>query len=93
VDRALGRLHLDDTDIRDFRADPETFHFSVMLDAAGIAGGMPGICRQLRTWTRPGGYILVGTGYWKRRAPGELVALMGGATGRSSTTPATCRRA
>ena len=32
---ALGRLHLDDTDIRDYRADPETFHLSVMLDAGG----------------------------------------------------------
>ena len=25
---ALGKLHLDDIDIRDFRADPETFHLS-----------------------------------------------------------------
>lgn len=75
---ALGRLHLDDTDIRDFRADPETFHLSVMLDAGGIAGGMAGICRQLRAWTRSGGYVLVGIGYWKRRPPGELVALLGG---------------
>ena len=75
---ALGRLHLDDTDIRDFRADPETFHLSVMLDAGGIPGGMPGICRQLRVWTRGGGYLLVGIGYWKRKPPGELAALMGG---------------
>jgi SAM-dependent methyltransferase len=75
---ALGRLHLDDADIRDFRADPETFHLSVMLDAAGIAGGMPGICRQLRTWTCSGGYVLVGIGYWRRKPSSELVALLGG---------------
>jgi SAM-dependent methyltransferase len=75
---ALGRLHLDDTDIRDYRADPETFHLSVMLDAGGIPGGMPGISRQLRSWTRSGGYILVGIGYWKKKPPGELAALLGG---------------
>ena len=75
---ALGQLHLDDTDIRDFRADPETFHFTVMLDAGGIAGGMAGICQKLRGWTRSGGYVLVGVGYWKRKPPGELVAMLGG---------------
>jgi SAM-dependent methyltransferase len=61
---ALGRLHLDDTDIRDFRADPETFHLTVMLDSGGIPGGMSGICQKLRGWTRSGGYVLVGLGCW-----------------------------
>ena len=75
---ALGRLHLDDTDIRDFRADPETFHFTVMLDAGGIPGGMAGICQKLKGWTRSGGYLLVGVGYWKRKPPSELVAMLGG---------------
>jgi SAM-dependent methyltransferase len=75
---ALGRLHLDDTDIRDYQADPETFHLVVMLDAAGIVGGMAGICQKLRTWTRGGGYLLVGESYWKRKPPGEFVNLLGG---------------
>jgi hypothetical protein len=75
---ALGRLHLDGIDIRDFRADPETFHFTVMLDAGGIAGGMSGICQKLRGWTRSGGHVLVGLGYWKRKPPGELIAMLGG---------------
>ena len=75
---ALGRLHLDDTDIRDYRADPETFHLAVMLDGGGIPGGMSGICQKLRGWTCSGGYVLVGVGYWKRKPPGELVALLGG---------------
>ena len=35
---ALHKLHLDDVDIRDFRADPETFHLTVMMGAGGIAG-------------------------------------------------------
>jgi SAM-dependent methyltransferase len=75
---ALGRLHLDDTDIQNYRADPETFHLSVMLDAGGIPGGMAGICQKLRGWTRSGGYVLVGLQYWKHKPPGELVALLGG---------------
>jgi len=74
---ALGKLHLDDTDIRDFRADPETFHLSVLLGAGGIAGGMPGTCNQLRTWTRSGGYILVGQGYWRTRAHPDYLAVLG----------------
>jgi SAM-dependent methyltransferase len=75
---ALGRLHLDDTDIQNYRADPETFHLTVMLDAGGIVGGMSGICQKLRGWTRAGGYVLVGLQYWKRKPPAELVSLLGG---------------
>jgi len=75
---ALARLHLDDIDIRAFRADPETFHLSVMLGAGGIDGGMAGICRALAGWTKPGGYVLVGEGYWKQRPAPEYLALLGG---------------
>jgi SAM-dependent methyltransferase len=75
---ALGKLHLDGMDIRDFQADPETFHLTVMLGAGGIAGGMAGICRQLKTWTRSGGYVLVGEGYWQRRPSAEYLSILGG---------------
>ena len=46
------KLHLDDSDIRNYQADPETFHLTVMLGAGGIDGGMAGICNQLKVWTR-----------------------------------------
>jgi SAM-dependent methyltransferase len=75
---ALGKLHLDGMDIRDFVADPETFHLTVMLGAGGIAGGMAGICRQLKTWTRSGGYVLIGEGYWQRRPSAEYLSILGG---------------
>ena len=75
---ALGKLHLDDTDIRDFQADPQTFHLSVMLGGGGIPGGMGGICRQLKTWTKSGGYVLIGEGYWRARPNAEYLALLGG---------------
>jgi SAM-dependent methyltransferase len=74
---ALRKLHLDDTDISDYRADPETFHLCVMLGAGGIPGGMAGICRQLRTWTRGGGYVLVGEGYWQCRPPADYLDFLG----------------
>ena len=74
---ALGKLHLDDIDIRDFRADPETFHLTVMLGAGGIAGGMGGICNQLKAWTRSGGYILIGEGYWRTRAHPDYLTVLG----------------
>jgi len=74
---ALAKLHLDDSDIRNYQADPETFHLTVMLGAGGIDGGMPGICRQLRTWTKSGGYVLIGEGYWQRKPRSEYVAFLG----------------
>lgn len=74
---ALGKLHLDDTDIRNYQADPETFHLSVMLGAGGIDGGMPGICRQLKTWTQGGGYLLIGEGFWQRKPHPDYVKFLG----------------
>lgn len=78
---ALSKLHLDDRDIRAFRADPETFHLTVMLGAGGIDGGMAGICRTLRGWTRPGGYVLVGEGYWKSKPAHEYLNVLGAQAG------------
>jgi SAM-dependent methyltransferase len=75
---ALAKLHLDDIDIREFRADPETFHLSVMRGGGGIAGGMAGICRQLKTWTKSGGYVLVGEGYWRTRPHADYLTLLDG---------------
>ncbi|MEO6928521.1 MAG: methyltransferase domain-containing protein [Casimicrobiaceae bacterium] len=75
---ALGRLHLDNIDIRNFAADPETFQLTVYLGAGGIDGGIGGVCRKLKTWTQPGGYVLIGEGYWKRKAPSEYLAVLGG---------------
>jgi SAM-dependent methyltransferase len=75
---ALAKLHLDDIDIREFRADPETFHLSVMLGSGGIAGGMAGICKQLKTWTKSGGYVLIGEGYWRAKPHPDYLALLDG---------------
>ena len=75
---ALGRLHLDNVDIAEFQADPETFHLTVMLGAGGIPGGMAGICRQLKSWTKSGGYVLIGEGFWGKRPHPHYLAFLGG---------------
>jgi SAM-dependent methyltransferase len=79
---ALAKLHLDDTDIRNFEADPETFHLSVMLGAGGIDGGMAGICNRLKGWTRGGGYVLIGEGFWQRKPHPDYLGLLGGDEGQ-----------
>ncbi len=73
---ALGKLHLDDTDIRLFQADPETFHLSCMLGAGGVDGGIAAICQKLKGWTRSGGYILIGEGYWKQKPGGDYLSFL-----------------
>jgi SAM-dependent methyltransferase len=75
---ALNKLHLDDSDIRNYQADPETFHLTVMLGAGGIDGGMAGICNQLKVWTKGGGYLLIGEGYWQKKPHPDYVAFLGG---------------
>ena len=75
---ALHKLYLDDVDIREFKADPETFHLTVMMGAGGIAGGMAGICSTLKGWTKGGGYVLVGEGYWRQKPHADYLALLGG---------------
>jgi SAM-dependent methyltransferase len=79
---ALGRLHLDNVDIAEFQADPETFHLTVMLGAGGIPGGMAGICRHLKSWTKSGGYVMVGEGFWQKRPHPHYVAFLGGDAGQ-----------
>jgi SAM-dependent methyltransferase len=78
---ALAKLHLDDIDIREFQADPETFHLSVMLGGGGIAGGMTGICKQLKVWTKSGGYVLIGEGYWRAKPHPDYLTLLDGSEG------------
>jgi len=49
-----------------------------MLGSSGIQGGMGGICRQLKAWTKSGGYVLIGEGYWRAKPHPEYLTLLGG---------------
>lgn len=65
--RARGvqdRLRLVEADIGEYHPEAAGFELAVMLGSGGIAGGMAGICRRLAQWTRPGGHILIGEGFW-----------------------------
>jgi SAM-dependent methyltransferase len=79
---ALGRLFLENIDISQYEADPETFHLTVMIGAGGLAGGLPGIYGKLRGWTRPGGYVLLGERYWHHKPPAAYLGFLGAAEGQ-----------
>lgn len=70
----LKRLHLVKIDIEEYRPEPAVFDFTAMLGGGGIAGGFPGICARLAQLTRPGGYILIGDGFWANPPTTEYLA-------------------
>jgi SAM-dependent methyltransferase len=71
---ALAHLHLVKADIAEYRPEAASFDLTVMLGAGGIPGGFAGICGRLAQWTRHGGYILIGDGYWAKAPAVEYLA-------------------
>jgi len=71
---ALEHLRLLEIDIVEFTPEPESFDLTAMLGGGGIAGGIAGICTALAGWTRRGGYVLIGEGYWARPPAPEYLA-------------------
>jgi SAM-dependent methyltransferase len=69
-----ARLRLVESDIANFAPEPETFDLTAMLGGGGIAGGFAGICAALARWTRRGGHVLVGDGYWAKPPATEYLA-------------------
>ena len=72
----LERLELLEIDVARFEPEPESFDFIAMLGGGGIAGGIAGICATLAGWTRRGGHVLVGEGYWARPPAADYLALL-----------------
>jgi SAM-dependent methyltransferase len=70
---ALPRLRLLKLDIAEYKPEPASFDLTVMLGGGGIAGGFAGICVRLAQWTRPGGYILIGDGFWAKPPVAEYL--------------------
>ena len=62
----LERMRLIEAEIAEFQPEPESFDLTVMLGGGGIAGGIQGICATLAGWTRRGGHVLIGEGYWAK---------------------------
>ena len=71
---ALERLRLVESDIAEFNPPSQAFDLTVMLGGGGIGGGIAGICRTLAGWTRRGGHVLIGEGYWARPPAPEYLA-------------------
>src|SRR5438132_13392414 len=71
---ALEHLRLLEIDIVEFTPEPESFDLTAMLGGGGIGGGIAGICTTLAGWTRRGGYVLIGEGYWVQPPSPEYLA-------------------
>lgn len=72
------RIAFVEQDIAAFGAEPASFDLTVLMGAGGIEGGVGAICTRLAPWTRPGGHVLVGEGYWQRTPDAEYVEILGG---------------
>ena len=39
---------------------------------------MAGICSHLKSWTKSGGYVLIGEGFWGKRPHPRYLSFLGG---------------
>ncbi len=72
-----GRLTLLETDVADFQAEPGSFDLAVCMGATEVFGGYTGTLEALSALVRPGGYVAVGEGYWKREPAQAYLDLLG----------------
>jgi SAM-dependent methyltransferase len=70
----LDRVHFIEADIAEIKLEPESVDLAAMLGGGGIGGGIEGICRRLAGWTRRGGYVLIGEGYWQKAPSADYLA-------------------
>jgi SAM-dependent methyltransferase len=75
---ALERMQLIEADIAAIAPEPESFDLVAMLGGGGIAGGIAAVCARLSGWTRPGGYVLIGDGYWQKTPSADYLAHLEG---------------
>ncbi|QBD79890.1 class I SAM-dependent methyltransferase [Ktedonosporobacter rubrisoli] len=61
-----SRFTLLEEDATTFSGAPESFQFASCLGACHIFGGFRRTLNKLSQFVRPGGYLLVGDGYWKQ---------------------------
>lgn len=73
-----GRLTLHEADAAAFAVEPASLDLAVCVGATHIFGGYRGTLRRLRPLVRPGGYVLVGEGFWRREPSPEYLAALGG---------------
>jgi SAM-dependent methyltransferase len=62
----LKHFTLLEEDATTYTGDPESFDLACCLGACHIFGGFRETLNRLAQFVRPGGYILIGDGYWKQ---------------------------
>ncbi len=61
----------------DYEAPPASFDVASCLGASWIWGGLGGTLDALSRWARPGGRVVVGEPYWRKRASPEYLKAAG----------------
>lgn len=72
----LGRLELRACDAQTFESEPDSFDLVSCLGACHVYGGFRPTLERLAHYVRPGGYVLVGDGYWKQEPSLEYLAAL-----------------
>lgn len=65
-------------DVTRLQVEPESLDLVSCLGGCHILGGFQPTLQQVKSWVKPGGYILLGDGYWKQEPQPEYLAAFGG---------------
>jgi SAM-dependent methyltransferase len=68
-----GRVTIVEGNGNEYTAEPSSFDVTACFGASWIWGGFKGTLGALRTWTKPGGLIVVGEPFWSRRPSSEYL--------------------
>lgn len=72
------RLFLLEQDATKLQVEAESLDLVSCLGGCDILGGFRPTLQQVKSWVKPGGYILLGDGYWKQEPLPEYLATFGG---------------
>jgi len=78
--RASGRAGVEfrEAPVGDAALEPESFDLTICVGSTHAIGTLPEALAALRGWTRPGGQLLLGHGYWQREPDPDYLAGFGG---------------
>lgn len=71
-----GKLELRACDAQTFESEPGAFDLASCLGACHIYGGFRPTLERLAHFVRPGGYVLVADGYWRKEPSPEYLAAL-----------------
>jgi cyclopropane fatty-acyl-phospholipid synthase-like methyltransferase len=74
---AAESLEVLEMDASSYQAEEGLFGLAACIGASEIFGGYKGTLERLKEMVRPGGYVLVGEGYWKHEPDSAYVRAFG----------------